>query len=222
MLVEAIADFLPMAVGAALSPIPIAGIVTVLLSARPTNAWPFLLGWILGILSVGAIVLAIPGLCPERGESTPVAGWIRVVLGSILLLLAAKKWRHRPSSADPIEVPKVLAAMESMNSVRSCVIGFSLAAVNPKNLALTIAAAASIDGAMTVAQRSAALAIYTAIASASIAIPIAAYLFFPAKIKSSLGPWKDWLIRNNSTVVAMLLTVLGSLIFGYGLKILAA
>ena len=53
MLVEAIKQSLPFAFGIALSPLPIAAIIMILMSARArTNAPAFLLGWFLGLLLV--------------------------------------------------------------------------------------------------------------------------------------------------------------------------
>ncbi len=53
MSVEANGDSLPPAVGVALSPIPIAAVVSFPLSARPRNALPFLAGWTIGIVAIG-------------------------------------------------------------------------------------------------------------------------------------------------------------------------
>ncbi len=106
MLIVAIGYSLPMAVGVALSPLPIAAVVTILLSARPTNAPAFLLGWIVGLLLIGVIVFLIPGLDTARGEPTPLSGWIRLMVGGVLLMLAVWQWRQRPSADDPVEAPK--------------------------------------------------------------------------------------------------------------------
>jgi hypothetical protein len=67
MMTEAIGNSLPMAVGVGLSPIPVALVITLLMSAREKISAPaFLLGWILGILTVGAIVLVLPGINTVR------------------------------------------------------------------------------------------------------------------------------------------------------------
>ena len=39
-------------------------------------------------------------------------------------------------------------------------------------------------------------------------------------MQSKLDGWKQWLIRNNAGVMTALLTVIGALIIGDGLKIL--
>jgi hypothetical protein len=86
-----------MAVGAALSPLPISAVVTILLSSNTTNATKFLIGWFLGILVIGLVVFVIPGLDSERGEPTTLSGWIRLMLGGAMLLLAIFQWWKRSS-----------------------------------------------------------------------------------------------------------------------------
>ena len=111
--------------------------------------------------------------------------------------------------------------MDSITATKSMIVGLSFSALNPKNLALTIAAASSIDASLRPAQQLVLLIIYAAAASSSIIIPVVAYSLDPKRVQSVLGPWKDWLVRNNSIVMAVVLTVLGALIFGNGLKVLS-
>ena len=223
MLLVAIGDSLPIAVGVALSPVPIAAVVTILLSARPKNAPYFLLGWLIGILLIGLVVFLIPGLDTAGGEPTALSGWIRLVIGSVLLVLAVRQWQQRPSVGDPVEVPKVLSKLDAASTMQTVAIGFLLSALNPKNLLLTFAGAASIyaSGA-TPSQKAIAFFVYAVVASLSVALPIIGYRLFTEQVQSVLADWKDWLIRNNAAVVCVLLIVFGTLIIGNGLKILAA
>ena len=58
---KAIGGSLPLAVGIALSPIPIIAVVLMLTSRKAkVNGPAFILGWLLGLGIVGAIVLALP------------------------------------------------------------------------------------------------------------------------------------------------------------------
>ena len=222
MLLAAVGDSLPMAVGIALSPVPVAAILTILLSARPQNAQAFLLGWLIGILSIGVIVFLIPGLKTAGGEPTPLSGWIRLILGGILLLLAVKQWRQRPSVDEPVEVPRVFSKLNSASAGKTVVLGFLLSALNPKNMLLTFAGTASIYASTaTPAEQAIALTIYAVVASLSVGFPIVSYMLFTERVQSVLVDWKDWLIRNNASVVTALLVVFGALIIGNGLKVLS-
>lgn len=74
MLLDTIIDILPMAAGIALSPIPIAAVVSILLATDTQKASAFLFGWTTGILVLGLLVLFIPGLRMLNGDPTPLAG----------------------------------------------------------------------------------------------------------------------------------------------------
>ena len=100
--------------------------------------------------------------------------------------------------------------------------GFLLSAINPKNLLLTFAGAASIYASKaTPSQQAIALIVYAVVASLSVALPIIGYRLFTERVQSVLADWKDWLLRNNAAVVTALLIVFGALIIGSGLKILS-
>lgn len=222
MLLDAIGESLPMAVGAALSPIPVAAGVSILLSARPANAFPFLVGWVVGIIVVGLVVFKIPGLETARGDPAAAAGWTRVVFGAALLVLAGRQFIRRPGPDGALESPEVLAGLDANGPGKSVVLGFGLSAINPKNLILTFGGAASIYAkADTSAQMGVALAVYTAIASVSVVLPIIGYYGFARQVRPALRGLKDWLIRHNHAVGMVLLIVFGALLIGNGMEILA-
>ena len=220
MLFAAIAYSRPMAVGIALAPLLIGAVVSILLSARPTNAPAFLLGWVAGILLIGAIVFVLPGLDTARGEPTPLSGWIRLILGGALLVLAVAQWRRRSSAADPVDPPKLLSRLDTNGAVQTVVIGFLLA-LNPKNLVLTFAGAAAIDASMaTPVEQATALIVFTVVASLTIIIPTIVYFLYTERVRAILMGWKAWLTQHNTAVVTGLLVIFGVFLIGDGLRIL--
>src|SRR3954453_19478163 len=102
---EVIGELLPLALGVAISPIPIIAAILMLLSPRAKGtSLGFLLGWVLGILVAVVVFTLLPSVLPETddGSSKPVAGTINMVLGGLLLMLALRQWRSRPmGSAEP-------------------------------------------------------------------------------------------------------------------------
>jgi heme/copper-type cytochrome/quinol oxidase subunit 4 len=93
-----------------------------------------------------------------------------------------------------------------------------LAGVNPKNLALTLAAALSIAQAgLSGSQPWIALAVFVIIASLTVAVPVLYYLFAGQSAEKALNTWKAWLVSNNATVMFILFLVLGALLLGQGL-----
>ena len=224
MLADAISSSLPMSVGVALSPIPVAAILIILMSARAgTNALAFLLGWMAGILTIGLVVSLMPGLLTARGEPTQLSGLTRVGLGVALLLLAGRQWRQRPAPEGVVKVPPLLAHLDSIGLMQSSITGFLLSAIHPKNLILNAAGAAAIDASLAGSgAQYIALVIFAFIASVTIGAPIAVYFVARRKAGAILGRWKDWLIRNNVQVMVALLLLLGGLLIARGLHILLA
>jgi hypothetical protein len=224
VLLEAIGGSLPMAVGIALSPLPIASVIILLMTPQArTNAPAFLLGWIAGILAVGFIVFIIPGIETTRGDPTPLSGLIRIMLGIFLWATAWKQWQRRPSPNEPVTIPKMLVRLETIGMVHSLAMGFLFTAINPKNLVLTAAGAATIDSSMLAPNSQIiALSIFTTIASLSVALPLAAYFIARQSVEGMFARWKDWLIANNVTALILLLLVFGTILIGRGMKIITA
>ena len=220
MLIDTITDILPMAAGIALSPIPIAAVVSILLAADTRKASAFLLGWTTGILAIGLLVLFIPGLRLINGDPTPLAGWLRVVLGGALLVVAWHKWQKRPAPESQLEEPKFLAKIDSYNGWKALILGVTLAVFNPKSFVFASASAMTIYEAKIVGKEKAAVLIaFAVISSLSVGIPIVFTWARRDKAQQILEDLKDWLIANNTAVTVVLLVVFAMLIAGSGLKI---
>lgn len=221
MLIETITDTLPMAAGIALSPIPIAAVVSVLLAADARKASAFLLGWITGILSIGLVVLFIPGLRLLNGDPTLLAGWLRIFLGAVLLVAAWFKWRKRPSPHAPAKEPGFLAKIDSYTGGKTMLLGVALAVFNPKSVVLASASAMTIYEANIFGkEKAAALIVFSFISSLSVAVPIVFTWTRRDKARNFLEELKGWLIANNTAVTIVLLAVFATLIAGSGLKII--
>ena len=220
MLLDTITDILPMAAGIALSPIPIAAVVSILLAGDALKASAFLLGWVTGILAIGILVLSIPGLRMFNGDPTQLAGWLRIVLGGVLLAVAWRKWQQRPSPEAPVEQPKFLTKIDSYNGWKALVLGITLSVLNPKSFILASASAMTIYETSIVGKEvAAALIIFTVISSLSVAVPIAFTWVRREKSQEVLEDLKDWLIAYNSAVTIAILVVLALFVLGIGLKI---
>ena len=140
-----IGDLLPSAIAVALSPIPIIAIVLVLGAPRARTAGPaFALGWIGGLLAVSVIVVLVLGAGSDPDSDDPGISWFKVAIGILFLVMAANQWKKRPKDGQEPETPKWMATIDTATPARAAVLGAALSGANPKNLALTLAAAASI------------------------------------------------------------------------------
>jgi Sap, sulfolipid-1-addressing protein len=95
---EAIRQSLPLAIGVALSPIPIIAVVLMLTTPRArANGPAFVLGWLLSLGVVGAVVLALAGSgdAGQSGQPATWVSWLKLLLGVLLLVVAV---RPSPSS----------------------------------------------------------------------------------------------------------------------------
>jgi threonine/homoserine/homoserine lactone efflux protein len=132
---------LPLAVGVALSPIPIIAVILMLVTPRArVNGPAFVVGWLLGLALVGVVVLAIADPAGANDDGQP-ATWVDVVkllLGLALLLLALRQWRGRPRGGEEAAEPKWMAAIDQFTPAKSVGMGVVLSAANPKNLLLAV------------------------------------------------------------------------------------
>lgn len=217
---QAIGQILGFAVGVAISPVPIIALILMLFSKRATsNSLAFLVGWLLGLTVVSVIVLAI-GLESSDGDSG--GGWAKVIIGVLFLLLAVKQWRGRPGEGDEPHMPAWMSTIDEFTIAKAFGVAVILSAVNPKNLGLTIAAAASIGAAgLDVGQESVVVAVYVVLASITLIVPVVGYLAARERMTPVLDTMKVWLVGNNATVMAVLFVVLGAKLLGDGISILS-
>jgi hypothetical protein len=111
----AIGQSLPLAIGVALSPVPIIAVVLMLTTPRArANGPAFVLGWLVGLGVVGAIVLALagPGGASEEGQPAAWVSWVKLLLGLLLLLVAARQFRGRPHEGEEAPLPKWMGAID--------------------------------------------------------------------------------------------------------------
>jgi len=216
-----IGSILPLAIGIAISPIPIIAAILMLLSpkAKGTSVG-FLLGWIFGILTAVTVFTLLSSVIPtdDSDAPKPIHGVIQLILGALLLLLALRQWRSRPKNGEAAALPKWMSAIDTMNAGKGFGLGFLLAAVNPKNLLMGAGAGVAI-GSAGLASGSIVIVIivFTVIAAASVALPVIAYLLASSKMAAPLESLRGWLVQNNATVMAVLLLVIGVVLIGKGI-----
>lgn len=218
----AIGAVLSEAVGVAISPIPIIAVVLLLSSARGrSTSLGFLIGWLVGLGVVGVVVLLLAdptGASTDQGPATWV-GWLVLVLGVLAVLIGFRSWAGRPRGDEEPPMPKWMAAIDTFTFGRSAAIGFALAALNPKNLTLTLAAAAAIATAgLSGAEPYIVLLVFVLIGTLGLAIPIGIYFLGGDKATETLAELRHWLAIHNAAIMAVLMVVIGAKLVGGGLQ----
>ncbi len=216
---EAIGDLLPLAIGVALSPVPIIAVILMLGTPKArSNGVAFAIGWVLGLVVVSVIVvLAASGSDePDSGPSTAV-DVVKLLLGALFLVMAFGQWRKRPQPGTEPAMPKWLSAIDRFTAGKSFVLGAALSGANPKNLALTLAASASIAQAgLDAGGTAVAIAVFVVIGSLTVAGPVVYYL----ASESAAGPlntMKQFMAAHNAVIMMVVLLVLGAKLLGQGI-----
>lgn len=220
-MLEVIGTMLPLALGIAISPIPIIAAILMLLSprARGTSVG-FLFGWLLGITVAVTVFTLLSGLITtaDPDASKPIAGTVLLLLGLLLLFLAVRQWRSRPKPGQAEKLPHWMDAIDSMTAGRGFVLAFILAAVNPKNLLLAAAAGVAIGtAALSVGATILSIVIFVVVAAISVAVPVIGYLLAADRMRAPLDALRTWLVHNNAVVMAVVLLVIGVVVVGKGI-----
>ncbi|KAF2412596.1 hypothetical protein B1729_14375 [Microbacterium sp. B35-04] len=216
-----IGDILTLALGVAISPIPIIAAILMLLSpkARVTGTG-FLLGWVLGIVVAVTVFTLLSSILPaeEEDASQPIKGVIQLVLGALLLLLAVRQWRGRPKAGEEPAMPKWMQAIDTITFPKALGLGFLLSAVNPKNLLLAASAGVTIGAAgLDAGSIVVVIAVFTLIAASTVLVPVVGYLLAADKLRGPLDALRGWLAKENAVIMAVLLVVIGVAIIGKGI-----
>ncbi len=211
-----LAQLIPLAIGVLASPLPIMAVVLLLLGerARATGS-AFVVGWIIGLVSVGLVGILILNETSVFGSqgSGPVVRLLKGLLGSALLVLAVLQWKQRPQPGEQAELPKWMAALASFSPSKSFGLGWTLAAIKPKNLVLALAAATIItESGMEIGSELIALAAFALAASIGVSAPLVVYFALGDRAAVTLDRWGRWLSRNKSVVMAVVLLVIGLLL----------
>jgi threonine/homoserine/homoserine lactone efflux protein len=221
---QAIGELLPSAVGVALSPVPIIAVILMLGTPRARSNGPaFAIGWVLGLVIVSVIVMLVASGSddPDSGSSTAV-DVVKLVLGALFLVMAFGQWRKRPSSGQVAELPKWMSSIDQFKPGKSLVLGAALSGANPKNLALTLAAAASVAQAGLDGSESAiAIGVFIIIGSLTVAGPVLFFICAADKAKRPLESTKQFLSEHNAAIMTAVLLVLGAKLLGNGIAGLA-
>jgi len=219
---DAIGQVLSLAVGVSLSPVPIIAVVLMLgTPAGRRNGPAFLAGWVLGLAVVSTIVLVVAGGAGANDGGEP-ATWVdvlKLVLGALLLLLAVHQWRGRPGAGEAAALPKWMRTIDGFTAGRSLAMGVALSGINPKNLLLTVGAAAAVAQAgVSTGDEVVAMAVFVVVATLGPGIPVAIYFAMGERAAKLLDGLKAWMGAHNAAIMTVLLLVIGAKLIGDGIS----
>jgi threonine/homoserine/homoserine lactone efflux protein len=219
---QALGTVLPLAVAVAIFPVPIVAVVLVLRSEGGTaKALAFVIAWGVGLAAVGGAVLLLAEGA-DASESGEPATWVSILLlalGLLLLAMAVRQWRARRRGGEDAPVPGWMDTVDQLSVVKSGATGFALSALNPKNVLLTVAAAAEIAAfGLDAGRQIAVLAGFVCLASAGVVAPLVLTLALGDRSRDLLDALRSWMAANNAVIMAVLFLLIGAKLIGDALS----
>ncbi|MBU1671305.1 MAG: GAP family protein [Actinobacteria bacterium] len=220
---DLLGKLIPLALGVAVSPIPLLAELIMLTTEKAVkNAMLLLVGWV-GVMAAiglgGLLILGDVELGGIAGSGGHVDDVANIVVGLVLLILAAVRYfQLRKGTARGQGVSRLLNFCDGMKPVSAIMLGVLTVVLNPKNILVTLSAVGLIlTSEPGFGHSLVALAVFVALATSLLAAPVTLYLVAPHRSSSILSRWKKWLLEHNQEVIVYLLVVLGLLLAGTGL-----
>jgi threonine/homoserine/homoserine lactone efflux protein len=137
----------------------------------------------------------------------------------LLLRLAVHHWCVHPRAGDAAALPKWMRTIDGFTAGRSLAMGFALSGINPKNLLLTVAAAAAVAQAgVSTGDEAVAMAVFVVVGTLGPGIPVAIYFAMGERASKLLDELKAWMGAHNAAIMAVLLLVIGAKLIGDGVS----
>lgn len=219
-MIDILGATLPFVVGMLLSPVPV--IATLLVLASPSGragGVAYAVGRFVGVALVAVVVSLLADVITIESESSAAASILRVVLGLVLVGLAARKLAGRIRGDRDSAMPKWMSSIEGMSPRGTAGTGFALAVANPKELAFNAGAGLTVGAAgLAPAPTIGAALVYAVVACLTVFVPVALFLASPERVGGVLSRTRTWLVANNDVIMSVLFLVIGSVLIGDGVN----
>lgn len=219
-MIGALANLLPIALGVAISPIPVMATILMLLAQQsPATSLGYLIGWATGILLPVMMFTFLACFLPEPDGSHGrfINGGLLILIGLGLTAVGIRQWRTRAGGQEE-NLPRWMSTLDSLTPKRAFTLALTLSFVNPKTMLLAASAALIIRGAnLGLVALVFALAWFTVFGSLTIGVPVLAYRFAPGRFDEPLQRMRTWMVRNSGAMMAGLTILLGLFIFLVGI-----
>lgn len=204
-----------LALGIALSPFPVIPAILLLFAAQPrATSLAFLGGWLGGVAAATGVFVLLADVVGSGGESPTWLPWVRILVGAVLLVYGVNEWIAMHASDD---LPGWMQSIQDATPARAVRLALLLSVANPKVVLLAAAAGLDIGTAdLTPAGTIATTVAFTLLASVSVAAPVLMFALVGARVLPPLEKAKDWLVRNNAAVMAVVIIVIGLVLLKNG------
>ncbi len=225
MIWQAVGQVLVLAVAIGLNPLGLAFAILVLLSERArVNGVLFVLGWFAGALAATGAAYALADVAGAHVDHDVADGvdMFQIIVGIVFLVLAVRTWKRRTPAGEIAAEPKLFARITTLSPVGALVAGVLLCVLNAKSLPLALSAGATLaQEGLSDSQGAIALVVFALVASLGVIVPTVGVLVRGEQSREPLLATKNYLVTNMSTIVAVLLLVIGAVLIGNGLALAA-
>lgn len=207
---SAFIETIPQALAIAVSPIPVAAIILVLMSRNGlSKSLFFVLGWFVGLIIFVKLVIAFFQGVDLNGESI-VIPLIKVCFGLVLLAVSFRMWQKRPKPGEPSKTPGWMTSLDRFGIFKTMIFGALLGTFNLKNIPITISAGSIFAVHQTEGKSILPVLIaFCLIGSVGVAAPVAVAKLAGPRAETVLQRWKQWLTANNAVILSGLFLVIG-------------
>ena len=141
--------------------------------------------------------------------------WVKIVLGVLLLLVAARQFRSRPRGGEEPHMPKWMTRIDNITPLAAFGLAAALSGANPKNLLLAAAGAAAIaQTGIPGGQQAIAYLIFAVIGTLGVGIPVGIYFALGERSAKFLAGLKDWMSEHNAVIMTVLCLIIGTKLIG--------
>ena len=216
-LLSTLSETLPFAIGVAASAVAVIALVLILQGTRALACGlSYTLGWVLGVGVVCALGVTF-GLAVSD-DPARWAQWLKTLLGALLLVAAARKWRQRVPSGQEPTMPVWMSGLQDSAPGKAAVLGFLLGGINPKNLMLTLGAAATLGASgLSSSELWITGIVYVVVASVTVLVPMGIYVLMRSKADKLLANLVEWMKSNSDAITIVVLVIFGVKLFFGGL-----
>jgi threonine/homoserine/homoserine lactone efflux protein len=212
MTLDLFTDLLLASLVVALSPIVLIAVTLVLGTARGrTNGSLFTAGWLLGVLLITVVFTALSETAEQgAAETTTLVHALKLGVGVLLLALAARKLVKRRKAAGDAPAPAWMQKIGETSPRGAFILGFTLAAANPKNLAFAAVAAIAIAySGVTGSAEWLAVILFVLLCSWTVLGALLAVLAAPTRAEVALARVRAFMERHNLLIMALLYAFFG-------------
>ncbi|MFI0432849.1 MAG: GAP family protein [Candidatus Nanopelagicales bacterium] len=205
-----------MAIAIALSPFPVVPSILLLFTPRARAAGAaFAGGWATGVAAATLVFAVLSGVVELAEQPAPWVSWALVAVGVALVVFGVRRWLQRGRKS---EEPAWMASVSSASPGKAYRLGLGLSGANPKIVLLAAAAGLAIGDAEAGWQATVGLVlVVTVVGSLGVVTPVTLYAVAGERMLEPLGTARDWLVRHNAAITAVVIVVIGVVVVFKGL-----